>query len=244
MLVFAAKEDTLCSLSGLNIPHTVIRLSDADAPGWAIARDYCEIGKAEQLAKLLIPQEDRGEKFWSDGARAIVAGVVRSFVANHGSDWGFDDLFLGVNSGHDSLMRILQAGPGNDGVINTVLKAKQQKTADGFRVQVLTATAELYPFAVHCQKARRMWSIEDFLSREEIVVVQPDLDAWESIRPVIHAIFARTQELLARRHDSVVKAPNEQGRTWVFLDEAQFMGKIPGIAGFTAFCRSKGGYPL
>lgn len=236
MIIFASKRDALETLEGLGVKYTVFNLNDSRSPGWDMAKDYFDISKADDVATMCVPDDPHGERIWTDGARAIVSGVFKSFVYRHGSDWGVDDLYNAATSDKKTLIKILSQCPANRDVIDTVLKSVAEKTEAGMRIQVLTTLKRLYPLAAHYQHAEHFFSLSDFLRSESILVVQPDLDEWQAIKPIIHALFQRLSELTA-----ALPGDDLPRRIFVSLDEAQFMGKIPGVAQFATFSRSKGG---
>ena len=236
LLIVGSKTDALEMLSGMGVRHVVINLEDPESPGWDIAADYDTPYLIEELAHIFIPNEKSNDPFWQNTARSIVSGILRSFNLRHGTDWGFHDLMNAMMGDFSDIIQILDQHPNNRAIVGLLTRTEIEKTKLGILMQGLSQLAKLLPFAAHCQKARYQVSIKrDFLRSEDIWLIQPNPENMAAVTPVIHAMFKAVTEKLSGLMDS------EERRTFVLLDEAQYLGRIPGVEKFAEFTRSKGG---
>ncbi len=236
MMIVGSKDDAYRMLAGMGIPHIVLNMEDAESPGWDIAADYDDPLLIEELAQILIPLEQSNDPFWQTTARSVVAGLILSFNLHHGSDWGFHDVFNALMGSFEDVVTILRQHPNNRAIVELLEQKEIDKTKFGILLQVNSTLRRLLPFAVHCQKAKYLLSIRrDFLQTESIWLIQPSADRMEAIAPVVQAMFRALMQKLSSLPDHPYR------HVFVALDEAQFLGKIPGVDKFVEFTRSKGG---
>lgn len=240
MLVVASKRDALELLSALSVPYRVINLNDPSSPGWDVATDYQSYTKLSELASIIVRRSEKAsDPFWGNAAQMLIAGIMKSYFYRFGTDWGFHDVVLGAKSDFKDVLSILSHFPGNEGLVAKLGAGDVKKTRSNIELHVLSEIDRLEPFAAHCQAAKSEFSLTNFLASESVWVIQPDLDERESVNPVVHAFIKRLTDLTSALSEASSEYPPRQ--VIVFLDEAQFLGKIPGVAEFCEFTRSKGG---
>ena len=238
IFIFATKEDSQQTLESLGVPYTCIDISNPDSPGWDIARDY-NFQQADQLAADLLPYDAKGDRVWIDGARAILAGVAKSLMYCQGQNWRISDLLNPFAETKDDLIKLLARCPGNQIAIEQVLKSASEKTEAGFRIQIVASLSGLVPFAAHCQSAKHLFSIRDFLHKGMVALVQPKLDELELTKRIIQAMFRRLTSILNSLPDA--RGKHAGRKAFVFLDEMQYMGLLEGVEDFTSFAAGRGG---
>lgn len=241
LVIFETKGDILPILEGLGVPYKLMNINDIRGYAWDIAADFQEYDKVIELAHILIPQRDGGENvFFQDAARHIVAGIMMSFIYRHGKYWGLHDVFNAALSPTQVLIKILEGYPRGGDVINSYFATKAEKTFDNIRMQIATQLLPLLLPAAHSQWAGdRKISLQEFRNTEGVLVISQDLTAREASNPLIRAMFRRLIDFINASEDI---GPNERypSRTFISLDEARFIGKLPGLLDALTFTRSKG----
>ncbi len=236
LMIVGSKDDAYRMLTGMGIPHIVLNMEDAASPGWDIAADYDDPLLIEELAKILIPAEKSSDPFWQNAARSLVSGVILSFNLHHGTNWGFHDVFNALMGSFEDIITILRQHPNNRAIVELLEQEEIDRAKFGILLQVNSTLRRLLPFAVHCQKTKYLLSIRrDFLGVESVWLIQPSADRMEAIAPVVQAMFRALTQKLSSLPDSPYR------HVFVALDEAQFLGAIPGVDKFVEFTRSKGG---
>lgn len=240
VVIFDTKGDVLGMLEGLGVPYTLMNINDVRASAWDIAADYQDYDKVVELSHLLLPQRSGGENaFFQNAARDIVSGIMMSFIYRHGQFWGLHDVFNAALSDKDTLIEILRRYPRGQDIITVYFEAEAEKTFDNIRMQIASELLPLMLPAAHSQWAgERKFSLTQFLQREGVLVVSQDLAAREASNPLIRAMFRRLIDLLSASRDLEA---GESRRTFMFLDEARFLRKLPGLLDALTFTRSKGG---
>jgi Type IV secretion-system coupling protein DNA-binding domain len=233
-IIFDTKGDVLPVLEGLGIPYKLMNINDMRAVAWDTAADCTSFDAAEQLGYVFIPKDKSNDPFWSDSARAILVGVMKAFIYQHGRDWGLHDVINALSSEEDTLIKVLEGFPGDQGLINTIFHSASEKTKDGIKMQLRTHMQKLTSAAAHSQHASERVSLQDFLNSEGVLVISQDLTSREASNPVIQAMFRRLVDLICASPDSLTR------RTFIFLDEIRFIGKLNGLNEVAIFGRTKG----
>lgn len=242
--IFDSKGDVLSLLEGLGVRYTLMNINDLRASAWDIAADFQDYDKVVELAHLLLPQRGGGDNaFFQNAARDIVSGIMMSFIYRHGKFWGLHDVFNAALSDRDTVVEILRRYPRGRDLIEFYFNTEAEKTFDNIRMQIASELMPLILPAAHSQWAgERKFSLTDFLGQEgEVLVISQDLAAREASNPLIRAMFRRLIDLLSASREIDTKDPDETRRTFIFLDEARFLRKLPGLLDALTFTRSKGG---
>lgn len=233
-VVFDTKGDVIEILSGLRIPYILMNINDVRAAAWDLARDCQSYVKADELATIFIPQSKGSDPFWTDAARAIMAGVIQSFIYRHNDAWGLHDVVTACLSDKETLIAVLELFPQNSGLIDKIFSTDASKTEAGILMELYTVMRRLLPAAAHGQKAEKKFSLTEVLTSESVLVISPDLEARETVNPIAQALCRRLTDLVNSSTDS------KSRKTFLFIDEARFLGKIPGLLDLMTFGRSKG----
>jgi hypothetical protein len=96
-VVYDAKQDTVSLLDGMGLRCPVHLLHPLDARGtaWDLARDCGTPATALQVASVLIPAEDGPNRFFSDAARDLLAGVLVAFNRLAPGCWALRSVLCG-----------------------------------------------------------------------------------------------------------------------------------------------------
>jgi hypothetical protein len=238
IIIFDTKGEVLEILKGKNIRYTLININDVRAAAWDIAADCNDYWKAEEIARILLPPHGKSDPFWQNGARAIVSGLILAYIHQNFEDWGLHDVYNGAIADEKTLIRLLEGFPGNQALIDMVLRTEADKTKAGIKMQLFTELKRLAPAAAHSQHARKKISLQKFLDEESVLVISQDLTAREISNPIIRAMFQRFVDFITASPD--LTATRKNRRTFVFLDESRFIGELPGLLDLVTTGRSKG----
>ncbi|MBW4464665.1 MAG: type IV secretion system DNA-binding domain-containing protein [Pegethrix bostrychoides GSE-TBD4-15B] len=233
-IIFDTKGDVLPVLEGAGVPYELMNINDIRAVAWDISEDCTTFDAADQLGYIFIPKDKASDPFWSDSARAILVGVMKAFIYQHGRDWGLHDVANALSLDETNLIKVLEGFPGNHGLINTIFRSASDKTKDGIKMQLYTHLQKLTSAAVHSQHATNRISLRSFLSSEGVLVISQDLTSRETSNPVIQAMFRMLVNLINASSDSSSR------RTFIFLDELRFIGLLSGLNEAAIFGRTKG----
>lgn len=234
-LVYDAKQDVVSLLDGMGLTCEVRILNPFDTRSWAwdLARDIDSPAMASHIATILIPPDEGANRFFSDAAQNLLAGVLVSFIRSE-KPWTFRDVLLAMGDAR-RLKAVLERDAQSRGLITKYF-------GDERLIQDIISTAgsktQLYePIAAvwdHAAKAGRTLSLREWVAGSYILILGND----ESIRAPMDAInrilFKRLSELLLAGPESSVR------RSWVFLDELAMAGKLDGLDSLLTKGRSKG----
>jgi|CXWL01.1.fsa_nt_gi hypothetical protein len=233
-LVYDAKRDIRATLAAMGIPDDRVRMLnpfDARSVAWNMAEDITEPGTALQVASILIPGEDGPNKFFSDAARSILTGVIRSFILTAPMRWTLRDLILACHS-EDRLRAVLGRTAATDAVIEQYFKTGT--TFESVKSTIASNMAALEPIAALWSHAKDMVSLRDWTERNYILILGNDDSLRAPLDAVNRLIFQRVTELLLSQNES------EDRESWVFLDELKEAGQLNGLARLLTKGRSFG----
>lgn len=232
------KGDVIDIFEARGVPYIVYNPTDRDSWDWDIAKDHRSPNSLYQLACTLIPQGRETNPFWTDAARAILAGSLIALQSRYPGAWTLGDAIIMTLFPMEELIPLLKACPGNSFLahqLQAILDSGDLKLASSLQMTLYANVAKLIPAAANSQRASRRFTLHDFLERSQALVVVPDQEALETVIPPFHAMMSRLTAMLANQPDSVVS------ETYFFLDELSFLGKIPNLAQLVTFTASKGG---
>ena len=237
-VVFDVKQDMLSTLAGMGIPDAqvvILNPYDRRCSAWDMALDITAPETALQLATILIPQEENSNnRYFSDGARDLLRGLIEVFQEKAPGRWNFADLLYGMRH-PDRLTHVLSQTPEGEELIALYLTMGNTS-----RSVISTARAYLAPFEViaatwsHAWRQGRAVSLQAFLKQNQILVLGNNQAAVSAIQAINRVLFQRLTELILDQTES------ETRRCWFFLDEVRKLGKIEGLDDLMTNGRSKG----
>jgi hypothetical protein len=232
-LVYDAKRDMVSILNGLPLrcPVVILNPFDARSVAWDMARDITAPATAHQVASILIPEEQGHNRFFSDAARHLLAGVFIALMNVAPKAWTLRDVVL-IMSEEERLRKVLQAVPHTRSLVNQYLR--REGTAQDIQSSIATRIAMFEPIAALWHKAPVRISLEGWVNGNFILVLGNE----ESLRAPLDAlnrvIFQRLTELVLNGTESTRR------RSWFFLDEVKEAGKLDGLSRLLTKGRSKG----
>jgi len=233
-LIYDAKQDMLSIIGGIVPGADVVTLNPFDKRGvaWDMAADITAPATAQQIATILVPENQRASQpFFADATRHLLAGVLISFMRNAKSAWTLRDVVLAMKSA-SRLDIVLAACPETKDLIEQYFSDETTKR----NVMSTVATKmQRYEFiAAAWDKARRAISLREWLASEYILVLGNDEATRTALDAINQVIFKRLTELILAQTES------DSRRTWVFLDELRQAGKLDGLSSLLTKGRSKG----
>ena len=244
LIVFDTKGDYRRYLEGIRLEwelplyYQTLNVSDLLCSGWDIAADFNEYSKLYELGFVLFPDIKGDNAFFQDAARAIAVAVMSSFTYRFGSDWTLADLYNALTLDIPTLSTLLEGFPRGGDIINLLLNTEAGETLDNIRMNLLSRIDRLVIPAAHAQKTEAgLLSLREFLESpsDQILVISQDLTAEAASRPLVQAAFKRLTDFINAR-DGVEIPPD----TFIFIDELEFIGLLPGLQKAANFGRGKG----
>lgn len=232
-LIYDAKREALPLLAGMGVRCPVKLLHPLDARGvaWDLARDCTTPAVALQLAGILIPDADEGaNRFFTDAARDLLAGVLISLHLCAPGRWTLRDVLLALADAARLKLLLEKSPPTRD----RLRYFADERTLANILGTVASKSAAYGPVAAAWDRAGESISLYNWVAGEFILVLVLDDEIRSALDAVNRAVFRRAAELLLAGPESAHR------RTWLFLDEVREAGKLDGLRGLLNRGRSKG----
>lgn len=226
------------------VPKQVINPFDKRAAWWNLARDFCDDASADQLAKMLIPESEAGERYWTTAPRSIFAGLVKALNRARPGAWRLRDLLLILR---DPPVLQLILNHSEDTRHLTRLHLEMEKT----RLSLLSQLqGDLQPY----ESIAALWDLAERRENPETSIVgftsEPRAVVVVSNNPKYSAALGPLYQLYILRLSDAVRSGDASesttggeasaSRTWLVIDEAVTVGKLPGLKELMAEGRSRG----
>ncbi|MDQ0314881.1 type IV secretion system DNA-binding domain-containing protein [Amorphus orientalis] len=205
-------------------PGDAVLLSPGDARSWAwdVARDIDSGDLADALAHSLIP--DSKEPIWSEGARLVLAGVVRALQAKKPGAWSWGDIAETLLLPTKDLTSLLERH------YPVAARLLQGKTADGsdsptsnsFTVSTLAPVFQLLSGLIDAWEGTppeyrlslREW-LDGRSNTPKTLILQRHADKPDFSERWLRGVF----ETLSRRIGSPKYKADPSIQTWFVMDE-------------------------
>ena len=234
VVIFDPKNDVRGILEALEIQYHYFNISSKNGSSWAVEKDFQSYNKLRQFATILLPDEKNSiDSFWLEAARALVVAVMCVFIYKK-IPWKFQDIVKAATTlSKKELIQFLEQFPGNTALIKALFSDEVEKTAGNVTLEVFIKLQRLVPAAVHSEQAEKHFSLTEFMEGEGVLVIGMDLSERETSSPIIRALFRRIVDLI----NSLPEKPDI--RTFLFIEEAYFLGRLDGLDEIITFGRSK-----
>lgn len=224
-LIYDAKCDLLSYLSRLQIPRErvhVLNPFDRRSVAWNMAADIDCPAVAQQVAATLIPTEEGPNRFFSDAARALLAGVFNALILNAPEVWTFRDVIVTMQN-VERLRRVLSRHAVTQPLIDEYFEPRE--TFRNIRSTISSYMAGYQTVASLWHRSHREppLSLKEWVRGDSILVLGNDDSLRAPLDAVNRVIFQRATELLLSRTD------DNPGRTWVILDELKEAGRLDAL---------------
>ena len=233
-LIYDPKRDMLPILHGLKLDCEIVTLHPFDkrCAAWDMAKDILSPASADQMATILIPAEKNSSSpFFTDAARALMAGVITVFIKKCPEEWTFRDLILTLKN-TERLKTVLLSCEETKDLVEQYFS--NERTANDVVSTIATKIQRYQYVAAAWDKAERKISLKDWANSEFVLVLGNDEETRSAVDALNQVIFKRVSELLLNQTESFTR------RSWVILDELREAGTLPGLPSILSKGRSKG----
>ncbi len=207
---------------------------DPDSPDWDIAADIgLNFDRGLELAAMICPVPPRvSDPFWSQISQALVAAAINLLIYVRGTNWTLADLYCLLSLPPEILAEILAICPVNRPIVAVIFQAKAEATRDGIMMQVLSSVNQFVMAAAHSERAKERIPLVGFRG---LWVIHQDAMSRKASTPIIHAQFRTLVN-----YSSTPSAKRGKRKIFIFIEEARFLGELPGLIDLLIFCRSHG----
>ncbi|WP_429180509.1 type IV secretion system DNA-binding domain-containing protein [Aeromonas salmonicida] len=201
---------------------------------WDISKDLRFEEDFELIANILV--SDRAEDTtWSNGARAILAGILAVSSANGPSNWGWQQVVENLSLDTLSLRAALDKH--YDRASRFV--ENESKTTHGFISTLMTDVAWLYSLdKAWADTGKRLFSIRDWLNGKEPKIKKIIIQSHPELKyvggPLCNAMIGLMTKIVTAKPD------HEAAHTWLVLDELGNLPKNDSLKEWMSIGRSKG----
>jgi hypothetical protein len=178
---------------------------------------------ALEVANSLIPRPE-GEKnpFFTEGARALLAGIMISFALS-GGEWNLLDVVIALRS-RRKMREVLERHPQTRPLVEQYFEPEETFrnifSTIANQMTLFDPVAHLWAAA---EREGKSVSLKEWLEGDFVLVLGNDDSRRAVIDPLIRAVFGRIASLLLRPE----KPAGE--RNLVILDELREAGHLPGL---------------
>jgi type IV secretory pathway TraG/TraD family ATPase VirD4 len=224
-LVLDAKNDMPAFLKHVGTTCPVYTLNPFDARtefpnavAWDVAADISSPARALNLASAFIPAEGNGNnRYFTDAARQVVAGVIESFIRHSPLSWSFSDLVFGTLC-IERMKEILARDSDGGEVLKNFLG--DERTGYQVFTTVVSRMAYFRPVAAMWQRASGKLSLKHWVSDESVLLLGVSAMAKVALDALNDILF----RIVVEEIDSQPDSPSR--RTWVWIDEARLSGPL------------------
>jgi hypothetical protein len=208
-----------------NCPVVSLHPFDMRGRAWHMCADVRTPKAASQLAVTLIPKEQGPNAYFSNGARAILRGLLNSYILYSPDDWTFRDLILGCESS-DRIRAILTRSRITQAPVTKYLDAKECSSV------LSSLDTFLDPFCpiAACWARAEGQSLKDWVDGNFVLILPQDESARDALA-TLNGLIGQflTEQLLARKTNEQLRAQGAPlRRTILFLDEVREIGQALG----------------
>ncbi len=225
VVILDAKNDIAAFLKHVGVTCPVYTLNPFDARtefpkavAWDVAADVTSPARALNLASAFIPAEGGGNnRYFTDAARQIVAGVIESFIRHTPGVWTFSDLVFALLS-LDRVKEILARDDAGEELIASFLG--DDRTAYQVFTTVVSRMAYFRPVAAIWQRTTGKLSLTQWLTDESVLLLGVNATAKIALDAINEILF----RIIVEEID--VQADSQTRRTWIWIDEARLSGPL------------------
>ncbi len=244
MIIFDSKGDFTESWPGVGErDFMLLSPTDKRSARWQIGADIRTRLEAQTLAETLIPATEK-DPMWSNGARALLVGLISDLQTRAPGRWGFAELAQVVASAltdFQTLKDILaREDPAALHIIGGADAKTPSKTAHSFIVNLGAFMSSVISLGVGADdlKDNQTWSVRRWLAGKTPPVAI--LGFRKSVKGVNQSFISSLIEQIVLQIGDMPDAAPHKRRIWLVLDECPQAGKIPTITDSLTTLRSKG----
>lgn len=236
-LIYDAKGDMPQILSGMGFEVgtkqskvKVLHPYDVRSVRWAMWKDIDEPKIVNEIATLLIPAQDSKDPIWEQLARALLEGVLQTFIAT-GKPWTLRDVCCAMRS-IDRLRSLFELSSTTESLIQKLLEGG--KSTKSIEMTIYAYMKPLEFIASVWEHTEEEVSFYEWLNVEEsILVLGHDGVDGSALERLNQIIVLRLAQLVHQQSNSDTR------RTWLYFDELRQAGFL-NLTPFATFGRSRG----
>lgn len=252
MLIYDSKRDMLPVLHGIfdrlkrtDADEHITLLNPFDKRGvaWDMAQDITEPAHAQELASILIREEQNAkEPFYPNAARLIVENVILSFIEETPLQWTFRDVCNAVQT-KKNIASVLGRSTRTNWVIDALFG--DERTTANIMATIAAAMrpyrviAALWHKAAEAKPSRKISLHEWVRSKDGILVLGNSPTSRTAVDAINQVLFKRLSQIFLEEEEEFDLESNPRP-VWVFLDEFARAGKLNGAVELATEGRSKG----
>jgi len=249
-ILYDAKRDLLSTLAKIGVSAPIYILNPFDKRGvpWNLADDISDAATAIEIATILIPERNETQRFFPDAARALLSGVMESFLRTAPGQWTLRDVVLALR--YPSRTRIILEktrdtryllykyvgeGRSDKDIASTLENTMRRLSFIAGAWSKPSASKESDSPLNFC---RDPISLSKWIDSESILVLGSSPSMESTISQVNVAILHRLSQLIRQQSEANTQKPERQ--TWIVLDELRMAGRLDGLHSLLVEGRSKG----
>lgn len=252
MLIYDSKRDMLPVLYGIfdrlkrtDAKEHITLLNPFDKRGvaWDMVQDITEPAHAQELASILIREEQNAkDPFYPNAARLIVENVILSFIENNPLQWTFRDVCNAVQTKR-AITSVLTRSSRTAWVIESLFG--DERTTANIMATIAAAMrpyrviAALWHKAAEAKPPRKISLHEWARSRKGILVLGNSPTSRTAVDAINQVLFKRLSQIFLEEEEEL-DLERDPRRVWVFMDEFVRAGKLNGAVELATEGRSKG----
>jgi hypothetical protein len=209
-VIYDAKTEWYGFISKLTpSPVHMLNPFDARAKRWEMCQDLGRSpASAGSLALTLVPSVEGPNAYFSNAARAVLKGIIRSFIEASPDTWTFADVILAADS-KARMRAVFQRSAQNRHLIAKYLEAKEYSSIAS---ELDTRLDPFRPIAACWQRADGI-SLKAWAEGSSVLLLGRDEESSEALVAMNRVIFSQLTSILLNQVVSRTRA------TWVILDE-------------------------
>lgn len=233
-LIYDAKQDMVSVIESLNLscPYIILNPFDERGVAWDLAADIQGATMARQFATTLVPEEEQGQRFFSDAVRELLTAVIEILMKRRPNDWTLRQVLLIMQS-KLRLRELLKDEPRFATTVENFLDCGET-TLTSIMATISTKLGPYEPIAAAWDNSKHKFSIIKWLRAEGVLILGND----ERIRSTLDSINQIFVSLVSQH--ALTMSESNSRMTWCFFDEFREAGKLSGLLSLVLRGRSKG----
>jgi type IV secretory pathway TraG/TraD family ATPase VirD4 len=245
-LIYDAKKDLFSFLAGMRlaVPVQTLNPFDKRSVAWNMAKDIPNAPIAIEIATVLVPERGEREPYFPDAARALLSGVIESFMRiatrrspNGYPEWTFRDVCLALR--YPSRTRVILKFTKH--TRHLLFKYVGDTRTDKDIASTLENIMRRFSFvAAAWEHAKESISLHDWIENERILILGRSTTAESTVMQLNLAIFHRLSQLLRDLQEAEREKGRPPRRNWIVIDELREAGRFVGLSDLLTEGRTKG----
>lgn len=238
-IVFDAKIEMVPYLEALGKRVLVFNPLDRRRVAWDICTDTVNEAQVITVVKILIPDAEGQENYWSQSAQNLLTSVMGFFIRS-GKWWDLRDVLLACSN--EQFLKQIVGDDEFDVIIAEGLQGKSEHS--GTNDYMLTLNTRLRPLRVMAalwHSAEEKVSLKQLIEGgdfgDTVIVLGNDNTSGATVQQLNSIIFERLVNVTLDLPDS------RSRRIWLFIDEVSEASRFVGnnLVRFMTMVRSRGG---